>query len=261
MHDFEVAGPIARSAEDIALAMSVLAGPDARDPSSLRWPAWRSDRIAEGASLRILYIPEFEEAPVDPEIAKSVADAVEALGKLGHRVEAGALPFPLEKLARIFAVVPPAGVAWLLREQRLDAELLTPAIRAAAESGATLAAADYVEALAFAEELKRALAATFEDYDAIVTPAAAALPWPAQESHPETIDGKPVGPRGHAVFTSFVNISGCPGIAVPCAPSRTGLPIGFQIVGAWGGDEMLVALAQAYAKRHPHHARRPPMRA
>ena len=257
MHDFEVVGPLGRNVEDVALAMSVLAGPDVRDPSSLRWAAWRPQGV--GASLRILYIPAFHGAPVDPEIAASVADAVAALGQLGHRVEVGALPFPLEKLARIFAVVPSAGVACLLREQRLDARMLTPAIRASAEGGATLSAADYVEALTLADELKRCLSALFERHDAIVTPAAAALPWPAEQSHPETIDGKPVGPRGHAVFTAFANISGCPGIAVPCAPSRSGLPIGFQIVGAWGSDETLVALAQAYARLQPHYARRPPL--
>jgi Asp-tRNA(Asn)/Glu-tRNA(Gln) amidotransferase A subunit family amidase len=37
------------------------------------------------------------------------------------------------------------------------------------------------------------------------------------------------------------------------------LPIGFQIVGVWGSDEMLVSLAQGYAERHPHDARRPPL--
>jgi aspartyl-tRNA(Asn)/glutamyl-tRNA(Gln) amidotransferase subunit A len=258
LHDFEVVGPMARTIDDIDLAMSVLAGPDPRDAASLRWPAWRDGLAREKGRLRILFIAHLEDAPVDCEIAQSVAKAARAIESLGHRVESGTLPFGLDKLARVFAVVPQAGVAWLLRREGRSAAELTSALRAMAESGAALSAADYVEALALADELKRALAATFDRYDALVTPAAAALPWAAERSHPEEIDGRTVGPRGHAVFTSFVNISGCPGLAVPCAPSRSGLPIGMQLVGPWGADEMLVALARSYAELCPDCIQRPP---
>src|SRR5215216_5572338 len=68
LHDFEVVGAIARTIGDLDLAMSVLAGPDPRDPSSIRWPAWGGE-LAETAPLRILYIPQLEDAPVDREIA------------------------------------------------------------------------------------------------------------------------------------------------------------------------------------------------
>lgn len=258
LHDFEVVGPIARTAEDIDLAMSVLAGPDPRDCGSLRWPAWRGSESENGRVLRILFVPRFEDAPVDPEIAASVAEAVAAIGSLGHRVMRGDVPFPPATLAQAFATVSQAGVAWLLKTSRKTPAGLTPAIREMAEQGAALTAAAYVEALAFAAELKRILAAVFAAHDVIVTPAAAALPWPAGQSHPASIDGKPVGPRGHAVFTAFANVAGCPGLAAPCAPSRSGLPIGMQLVGRWGADEMLVALARDYAALCPEHATRAP---
>jgi aspartyl-tRNA(Asn)/glutamyl-tRNA(Gln) amidotransferase subunit A len=186
---------------------------------------------------------------------------VRAIAALGHRVKPGTLPFGLADMARIFAVVSQAGAAWLLRRTGKKAEQLTPVIRALAENGAAGSAADYVEALALADELKRALAAVFERYDVIVTPAAAALPWPAERSHPEEIDGKPVGPRGHAVFTAFANISGCPGLAVPCASSRSGLPIGMQMVGRRGDDELLLWLAGRYVELRPDCIRRPPIAA
>jgi aspartyl-tRNA(Asn)/glutamyl-tRNA(Gln) amidotransferase subunit A len=259
LHDFEVAGPIARTVGDIGAAMAVLAGPDLRDPASLGWPAWRGAFAGPPAPLRILAIPEFEDAPVDREIALSVADSVRAIEALGHRVEHGTVPFSLADIARIFTVVSQAGAAWLLRRTGKTSEELTPAIRGMAESAAALSAADYVEALALADGLKRALAAVFDCYDVIVTPAAAALPWPAERSHPEEIDGKPVGPRGHAVFTAFANIAGCPGLAVPCAPSRAGLPIGMQLVGRWGADELLLWLTHRYVELRPDCIRRPPL--
>ena len=246
LHDFEVVGPIARNLDDIELAMSVLAGPDLRDSASLAWPIWRRPRATKSPEKqRILFISQFEASPVDPEVGASVDQAVQTFEDLGHCVESGSLDFAVDKLARIFAVVPQAGVAWLLRASGKDPQQLTPAIRAIAHDGAASTAAEYVEVLALANELKRALAATFERFDAVLTPAAAALPWPADRSHPEEIDGLPVGPRGHAVFTSFANISGCPGLALPCAPSRSGLPIGLQLVGPWGSDEELVSLGRS----------------
>jgi aspartyl-tRNA(Asn)/glutamyl-tRNA(Gln) amidotransferase subunit A len=250
LHDFEVVGPIARSAQDIDLAMMVLAGAEACDWASVRWPAWRKPETG-WRPLRILVMPQFGEEPVDAEIARSVAEAVGTIAALGHDVDAGQCPFDLDRLAGIFAVVSQGGLSWLLRRSRGRREELTPAIQTMAEAGLALTAADYVEMLSSVDELKRVLATLFARYDALLTPAAAALPWPAERSHPEEIAGRSVGPRGHAVFTPFANASGCPALAAPCAPSAGGLPIGFQLVAAPGNDELLVALARAYADMRP----------
>jgi aspartyl-tRNA(Asn)/glutamyl-tRNA(Gln) amidotransferase subunit A len=124
-------------------------------------------------------------------------------------------------------------------------------MQAMADAGAKLTAADYAEALAIAVRVKRLLAEVFGRFDMLLTPAAAALPWPAEQSHPATIDGHPVGPRGHAVFTGFANVTGCPAIALPCSRSRAGLPIGLQLVAPPGEDEMLIALAKTYEAARP----------
>jgi aspartyl-tRNA(Asn)/glutamyl-tRNA(Gln) amidotransferase subunit A len=256
MHDFEVVGPVARSIDDIELAMSILAGPDPRDPASGCWPDWRRPR-APLPSLRILWIAEFEGAPVDAEISDSVAQSCAILGELGHRIELGPPPFPVENLTRIWSVVVPTGLAWLMLPHWSRLDELMPALANAATAGAALRATDYAEALALVSELKRDLATAFESYDVILTPSAAALPWAAEKSHPEIIAGQPVGPRGHAVFTSFVNASGCPGLAVPGPPSRSGVPIGFQLVARRGQDELLVDLARDYVSESVAPRNRP----
>jgi Asp-tRNA(Asn)/Glu-tRNA(Gln) amidotransferase A subunit family amidase len=79
-----------------------------------------------------------------------------------------------------------------------------------------------------------------------MTPSAAALPWPAEQPYPETIGGKEVGPRGHAVYTGWVNACGIPAINLPCSPSSRGMPIGFQLAARFGNDMLLLELGTQY---------------
>ena len=97
----------------------------------------------------------------------------------------------------------------------------------------------------------------FARYDLILTPSAAALPWPAAEPFPTTIGGRKVGPRGHAVFTGFVNMSGCPGISIPGNCSSDRLPIGFQLVAEHGRDGLLCEVAAQFELAHPWQQQRP----
>jgi aspartyl-tRNA(Asn)/glutamyl-tRNA(Gln) amidotransferase subunit A len=231
LHDFEVVGPIARTLADAAAMMAILVDSDR---------PWRLQKERPLRRARIAYVPRFGDAPVDPQIEASVAGAAKQMQAVGHAVDTMACPFEPEETAEAFRTISAAGLAWLLRGFGTGAvERCGPALQVTARQGEGLRGADYVEALAEADRLKHRLAELFERYDAILTPSAAALPWPAQESHPRDIAGVAVGPRGHAVFTAFANVSGCPALALPAAPSREGLPIGLQLVGAWGADEFL----------------------
>ena len=261
LHDFEVIGPIARTTADAAILFAAIAGPDPHDRASL---AFSGEPRAGGAApeeLRVLYIPAFGGSPVDPEIAVHVAEAARRLEALGHRIVEGEAPFEIAALDRIWAVIGPAGLAWFLRGKPGWRDVVQPAFRALADQGRALTAADYVAALDETTRLRAQLADVFTCCDVILTPSFAALPWPADETHPAEIDGKAVGPRGHAVFTAFANAGGVPAISLPCWPSRTGLPIGIQLVGAYGADELLLRLAAQFEAAHPWADRWPPLEA
>jgi aspartyl-tRNA(Asn)/glutamyl-tRNA(Gln) amidotransferase subunit A len=144
--------------------------------------------------------------------------------------------------------VAPAGLAWLLRNS--DKTAVSSTLRQIANTGDTLTAADYVDALDATTQLRAAMAEFFKGHDLILTPSAAALPWTADITHPGLIDGQPVGPRGHAVFTAFANAAGLPGASIPCDPSGSGLPIGFQLVGRYGCDDLLFRVAAQFERAY-----------
>jgi aspartyl-tRNA(Asn)/glutamyl-tRNA(Gln) amidotransferase subunit A len=128
-----------------------------------------------------------------------------------------------------------------------------------AQAGAQRPATAFIEAGGEIARMRERLSATLAEYDMIMTPSAAALPWPARQPYPPAIDGRTVDPRGHAVYAAFVNASGCAAISVPCAPSREDLPIGFQLVAAAGRDEDLCSIARAYERAAPWYERWPPL--
>lgn len=245
-HDFEVVGAVGRSLRDVAAATAVLAG----------------DEPPAGAPLRrILFVPRFGAHPVDPAIDAEVRAAARRFEALGCFVEEAGEFGVAERVNALWPTLSGAGLAWMIeragqfdelsgRVAPLDLDLLMPASRAALEAGRSASATLLFDVLDAVRELERDLATIFSRHDAILTPATAALPWPASETYPPVIAGEAVGPRGHAVFTAFANAAGLPAIAVPSG-FVDGLPTGFQIVGRRGNDGAVLALARFYDDAHP----------
>jgi aspartyl-tRNA(Asn)/glutamyl-tRNA(Gln) amidotransferase subunit A len=239
--DCEVIGPIARTVDDTRALFQALGGRIALQMTA----------EPEARQRRILYVRQFGGSPVDGEIARSVADAANNLAALGHAVEEGEAPFDIDALNNAWPVISQVGLAWLLKDYAERLDEISPPMQAMARSGVVLSATAYYDAIDVVTRLRQTLHAFFARYDLILTPATAALPWPATEPFPPEINGEPVGPRGHAIFTAFANMAGCPAISIPCRPSKSGLPIGFQLVGDVGRDELLFTLAARYEAAHP----------
>ncbi len=256
--DFEVIGPLARTVADARLMFDVLRGPAAVDRSSLAAAQAAAGSRAAGP-LRILYVERMGVAPLDPQIAQSVGRAVAQLATLGHPVESGVLPLDLEFFAEAWPQIGQIGLASMF-EQHPDWERqASPKYRDMAEAGRRLPGGRLWQIVERVKQLRRDCAAVFERVDVIVMPSVAALPWPAHDAYPPRIDGQDVGPRGHAIYTGWVNAAGLPSLAVPTAPSREGLPIGLQMIGPYGGDDGLFDLGAAFEAVAPWADRWPPL--
>ncbi len=247
MRDFETMGVMARSPRDIREILERMARRHPGDRSSFAFSD--ADRRAVPAldgPLRVLFVPAFGDNPVDPEIAASVEAAAGVIEGMGHVVETGPVPFDIDELNDVWGLIGPAGLAWLAEAEGLDTALLTESLLPQIAAGQAAGAKDYVRLLFKVDRFRAQLAQLFEGIDVLMTPSVAALPWPRTQSHPATISGVEVGPRGHAIFTPFANAGGLPAVNVPTRPSSTGLPIGAQFVGGFGSDLTLLALAIDY---------------
>jgi len=243
--DFETIGTLTRTVAD-TLLMDMLPGPDPRDRRSL----YALASPFEGPRRRIMFIPQFSGLPVDPEVARATEDVARFLSDAGHIVQRAEMFFDLDELGRIWHVISRAGVAWLLeRDGGRLGRGAGPSARQMAADGAKLTGADYIDALERVAAFRRRCAEVFADTDLVLTPTAAALPWPAEQPYPTEIAGRPAGPRDHAVFTGWVNIAGLPAISLPVSISRDGLPIGVQVVAGFGADAGLLEFAVGFEQR------------
>jgi aspartyl-tRNA(Asn)/glutamyl-tRNA(Gln) amidotransferase subunit A len=245
--DFETVGSLTRTAEDALLIDAVLRGRDPRDwrSSTAPAPSWPK------RAVRILYVPRFGAVPVDPEVASQIEEFARRLSSIGHDVREGKVFFDLDVAARVWHVVSRTGVAWLMAQNPTYKNLTGASAHAMAEDGRKVSGADYLGALEAVSAIRRLVGELFEGVDLVLTPTAAALPWPAETPYPDRIDGKPAGPRDHAIFTGWVNIAGVPALNVPIGVSRSGLPIGAHLAAAFGADDQLLAFSREVSRFVP----------
>jgi aspartyl-tRNA(Asn)/glutamyl-tRNA(Gln) amidotransferase subunit A len=238
--DFEVIGTFARGIDDLDLLHDALAWPDRADPTS----RGIVPSAASGDKLRVLSVPLLDGNPCDPEILSATRTFAQRLANLGHQVTEAELPIDLARINDFWGAFAQIGLAQL-RES-------VPRMRAhsqklyldMAEAGAKIPAHRLFDALNAVRDLRSDMSRLFADWDVILMPTAAAQPWPAEQTHPTVIDGTEVGPRGHAVYTGWVNAAGHPSLAVPAGFDHRGLPIGCQLIGDLFAEDRLIKLAR-----------------
>jgi aspartyl-tRNA(Asn)/glutamyl-tRNA(Gln) amidotransferase subunit A len=249
-------GPIARTVADAALMLTVLPGPDHRDPYAL--PPESSnylDGLEEGVrGWRIAYSSNLGYAQVDPEIAAAAAEAArrfEGLGAIVEQVDA-IFPSPRDALFTLWA----AGAAKLLAGFPADRrEVIDPGLVKTAAEGENISAVDYLGADFVRNTLGRQMAEFHRKYDLLLTPM---MPVPAL---PVGQDLNDAATERHWIdwspFSYPFNMTRQPAASIPCGITSTGLPIGLQIVGSLYADDRVLRAARAFEATQP--TRRPPL--
>ena len=258
------AGPLTRTVLDSAVLLQALAGPDSRDPASMReTPPDFVGAALEGGEgrgiggLRAAWSPDLGYAAVDSEVARSAYQGALALEEMGCGIDEVALSFedPFPEFWRVFTGAAYASYGDLLETHGSE---LTSYAWAALEHGRGLMAVDYSRALLLGAQLKARMEALMETYDLLLTPATAVPAFPVGEP-PGEVGGRQVDPFwGYTPFSYLFNMTMQPAASVPCGISSTGMPMGLQIVGRWGQETTVLAVAAALERLRPWSQRRPP---
>jgi amidase len=225
-------GPMARTAEDLALLYAIIAGPDGRDTDVAPVPLGSVPELSL-ANLRIAVAPSFADLPVAADIRHAVADLAEQLRSAGAAVEAAALP-DLDFQQDLASA---GGLIGMMVGAFQPAEQAQPA---------TLA--DYLAALHRRDQSMLAWEQFFEQWDALLCPPSMVSAFPhCEPGSPLQVDGQAVIYWAVSSHTTLFNYTGHPAAVLPYRRDRDGLPIGVQIVGKRWGEARLLAIVKALA--------------
>ena len=260
-------GPITRTVEDAALALSVLAGYDPRDPFSLNEPVpdFTAATRRSIRGFRIGYSPNFDVFPVDRHVSEVVSRAVRVFEEAGARVEEVKLGITRSQRelsdlwCRLYMVLNlhaledfKRGGMDLLGNHRDD---FPPEYLRWVKVAQRMSALDFYRDQAIRSEVYNAIQGALNDYDLLITPTMASLPvnngTDGNTLGPTEIDGEEVDPLIGFCLTYFVNFTGHPAASIPAGLSNDGLPVGMQIIGRRNADLDVIAASASFERLRP----------
>lgn len=228
------AGPIARSADDVALLFRVLAGPDSRDPDVPPVPVRRVER-PDPRTLRVAVVPNIEGIRVANRVVETVRDVGERLARAGARVEEKALPFAFDDL--LFAI----RRLFVATFAGMGAGNAPPGSPPAAMQ--LPSALDYFVSLAERERFIQKIETFLSDYDVLICAPTIVAAFPHTErGAPIDIDGTPAPSTTVDHPALVATYTGVPSLVVPVRLDSDGLPLAVQCIAKRFHDEELIAV-------------------
>lgn len=267
--DLAVAGPMARSADDLMTALDIIAGPDDAQALAYRLdlPAPRHTSLKD---YRVLLLTEHPLVPTSAVVADQINAFAERLEQAGCRIERSCPSLPdLSQIGIVFfkllmsflgSSMPDKVYANALAGAK-DLQRVDETLDSALVSGIALSHRDWIRndqrRVAIAHQWRQ----LFAEWDLVLCPA---MPTPAfthdvspQRTRMADIDGVSVAYMHQAMWISMATLTGNPATAMPIGLSADGLPIGVQIIGPYLEDRSTIAFAALAEKAFGGFARPP----
>ncbi|GAB2513950.1 amidase [Nocardia heshunensis] len=258
-----VQGPMARTVSDVALLLSVMAGPDPRSPIARSEPGagFAPPLGRELRGLRVAWSVDLDGTiPVERAVRDVIEPAVHVFDELGAYVSPDCPD--LSDAEQVFRTLR----AWqfaanlgplLTQHDSLKASLVRNIEIGLALRGPDIAAAELAHTALF-----HRMREFFDRYDIFVLPVSQVPPFPIDLEYPAEVDGEAVADYLAWMRSAYlISATGCPALSVPAGFTPDGLPVGLQIVGPHGADRLVLEVGHAFEQATRHGEVRPPLRA
>lgn len=252
-------GPMARSTEDVAIMLLILAGHDPLDETSAKVPVddYMSviGREIRGMRLGVGIYDSFQK--VDPEVTRAFDEALKVLEGLGTSIEEVSIRYLQEGYIAWYVITLAEATAWHERFLKTQASDYGSDVLIQLEAGNFITAPQYLKAQQFRTIFNREIAILMAEIDAILLPT---LPIPAPPIGQKTvkIGGREITTQEAMLYLNWVaNFTGRPAITVPCGFSSDGLPLGLATIGHPFAEANLLQIASAYQASTHWHTSRP----
>lgn len=248
-----VAGPMARSVDDLALYLSVIAGPDPRDPYSAASDSQVEPLLdsVNTKGVKLAFSPDIGGLPFEPEVSAVIKQSLPIFESMGCHVEEAEPDFAEADFA--FEVL--RGIAFATNFGPLrvaKGDLLKDTVVWNIDVGLNLRG----EEVARAERIRSGMFLKMEQfllrYDFLICPTVQVLPFDINLEYPVEIDGTAMSSYIEWMRSACrITITGHPAISVPCGFSDEGLPVGIQIVGPYRQERKLLEFAKQFELANP----------
>ena len=255
----DTVGPLAQSAEDCALLMGLMAGADPQDPTAATLPVPDYIAATKGSlkGIRIGVPTAFYVDDLDSEVARVLDETVATLKREGAEIVKVELPDQRQLSSASQLVLAVEAAAFHKRWMIERPDDYGPQVLMRLQNGLAIPAVSYLEAMRWRGPALSAHNAAVAGVDAVIAPVS---PIPAPTIAETDVGG---GPGAEAViqrltrFTRPVNYLGVPSLSIPSGFTRSGLPVGMQLIGRSFDEATLLRIGAAFQRATDFHARVP----
>jgi aspartyl-tRNA(Asn)/glutamyl-tRNA(Gln) amidotransferase subunit A len=266
-------GPFARTVEDAAIVLSAIAGHDERDSTSFKAeiPDYRAELATRRGPWKLGIPKEYFGEGLDPEIGAAVERAIEFYQSRGCEIREVSLPHTQYCLDTYYIIATAEASSNLARYDGIRyghrsknakdvvdlyfqsrAEGFGAEVKRRIILGTYVLSSGYYDAFYLRAQkvrtlIRRDFLNAYKDVDALITPTS---PMPAFKIGEKT---DPLALYLCDIYTIGVNLAGLPGISVPCGFTKSGLPIGLQLIGQPFQEANLLAIAHSFERAHEWH--------
>jgi amidase len=249
----QVTGPMARTAEDVAMMLQAIAGPS--DWSPLRQSAERRNfigAVAHGVSseARVAYCADPARIGIDPPIERRCREAAFRLADSGFQVEE--IDLDLAAARKAFLALRGLWFVTHMAPRMQHSARFGANVGNNVKAGLALTVADIAAAEQERNRIWHRFRELFQRFSYVVAPCMAVSPFPVEQNYPDSIAGFAMETYVDWIAPTFVlSLTALPVASVPCGLDDSGLPVGLQIVGPPAGEEAVLSLAAQIQRQNP----------